>query len=77
MSPRVTQLPIGLVGFFVCGVWETQANGMDNLMKHWSTLSLDEREGGKMAVTRLKGIHYCGEVSYQNITKYRCDNQDF
>ena len=28
---------------------------MDNLMKHWSTLSLNEGEGGKMEVTRDRG----------------------
>lgn len=37
---------------FSYGIWDTQLGSMDNLTKHWSNLSLNDREGGKMTVKK-------------------------
>ena len=51
MSPKVTLLSVGLVGFFG-GVGETLVCGMESLTNQWRNLSLDEREGGKLSIKK-------------------------
>ena len=51
MSPKVTLLSVGLVGFFG-GVGETLVRGMESLTNQWRNLSLDEREGGKLSIKK-------------------------
>lgn len=56
LSPKVIVLSIGLVGFFV-GVGETLRVRMENLTNDWRKLSLNDREGGKLAVKKDRVFH--------------------
>ncbi|KAK9996986.1 hypothetical protein SO802_021672 [Lithocarpus litseifolius] len=57
LSPKVTKLPVGLVGFALFRVWETLVAKMENLMSNWHNLSLNDREGGKLAVKKDRASH--------------------
>ena len=45
-------LSVGLVGFFFVGVGETLRVRMENLTNDWRKLSLNNGEGGKLAVKK-------------------------
>lgn len=57
LFPRVTVLPVGLVGFFLFGVGETLRVRMENLTNNWRKLLLNDREGGKLAVKKDRVSH--------------------